>query len=87
MVEYVVLIIFGLALDICGAFLIIKPILYFRGVWIGKNLDYFKKDFDDQTPDIIINRIKMAWFGITFLGVGFALQIIGNYLQYLSLNS
>ena len=87
MVEYIVLIIFGLALDICGAFLIIKPVLYFRGVWVGKNLDYFKKDFDDQSTDIRKKRIKMAWFGITFLGVGFFLQIIGNYLQYLSLNS
>ena len=87
MTEYVVLIISGLLLDICGAFLIVKPILYFRGIWIGKNLDYFKKDFDDQTPDIVINRIKMAWFGIVFLGVGFVLQIVGNYLQYLSLNS
>jgi len=87
MTEYIVFIIFGLALDICGAFLIVKPLLYFRGIWVGKNLDYFKKDFDDQTPDIRNKRIKMAWFGIIFLGVGFALQIVGNYLQYLSLNS
>ena len=85
--DYVVVIIFGLVLDICGAFLIIKPILYFRGVWKGENLDYFKKDFDDQNPDIQINRIKMAWWGVILLGVGFALQIAGNYLQYYNLNS
>jgi len=87
LVEYVLLIIFGLALDICGVFLIVKPILYFRGIWVGKKVDYFKKDFDDQNSDIIDKRIKMAWFGIIFLGVGFALQIVGNYLQYLNLNS
>jgi len=68
MVEYVVLIIFGLALDICGAFLIIKPILYFRGVWIGKNLDYFKKDFDDQTQ----NQDGLVWNNFLGSGICFA---------------
>ncbi len=86
MTEYV-LIIAGLALDICGAFLIIRPILYFRGVWTGKNLDYFKKEFDDQNPNTTINKIKMAWFGMILLLVGFALQIAGNYLQFLKLTS
>ena len=87
MTGYIVLIIFGLVLDICGAFLIAKPNLYFRGIWTGKDLDYFKKDFDDQTPDIQINRIKDTWLGIILLGVGTASLIIGSYLQYFSLNS
>ena len=87
MVEYIILIIAGLVLDICGVFLIIKPVLYFRGVWTREKLDFFKKDYDDQIPEIKINRIKMAWWGVIFLVVGFSLQIAGNYLQYQNLNS
>jgi len=87
MVEYIILIIAGLVLDICGVFLIIKPVLYFRGVWTEEKLDFFKKDYDDQIPEIKINRIKMAWWGVIFLVVGFSLQIAGNYLQYQNLNS
>ena len=75
----VCVIFFGLLLDVVGAVLIIRPILYFRGVWTGKNLDYFKKDFDDQTPEIIIGRIKMAWLGLGFLISGFAFQGLGNW--------
>jgi len=79
--EHIWYIIIGLGFDIIGAILIVKPILYFRGVWIQKNVDYFKKHFDDQTPSIEIRNIRMAWIGVALLSVGFAIQIYGNLLE------
>jgi len=81
-----VFIIVGLVLDVLGAILIVRPILYFRGIWTGEFVDYVEKLNSDDSPDKVKNKIKNAWLGVTLLGVGFSLQIYGNYLQYLSLN-
>jgi len=83
--EGLVFILFGLALDICGAFLIIRPLLNRI-----KKLDPKKQQgapekyaiqYTDE--DTELKYQKWARCGLVFLVIGFGLQILGNYLQYL----
>ena len=86
MSDYIMFIIVGLVLDIFGAILIVRPILYFKGIWTGKFIDFVQKQNSDDKPNIVRKRIKMAWVGVAFLVVGFSLQIWGNYVQHLPMN-
>lgn len=83
--EGLIFILFGLVLDICGALLIIKPLLN-----IIKKLDPKKQQgapekYAIQSTDEDTEWKYQNWarYGLMFLVIGFVLQILGNYLQYL----
>lgn len=83
----IILITIGLVFDICGAFLILKPLLN-RMKWIdpkneqGARLQNYSIRVDDEKAEW--KHQVNARYGLGFLITGFLLQIIGNYFQYLN---
>lgn len=81
----IVLILFGLALDICGAFLIIRPLLNYRIFKLSPSDYYLKKSTERQWVEGAYEREKhdasQSWIGVSCLMVGFLLQMIGNYMR------
>jgi len=80
------LVMIGLALDILGAILIISPLI--NQYLINYNQRFFKSStevFNQMREDrILISNQNRARLGLLILIFGFALQILGNYFQYLN---
>ena len=80
-----VLILFGLALDICGAFLIVRPLLNYRIFKLNPSDYYLKKATERQWVEGAYKRERQdavqSGIGISCLAIGFLLQMIGNYLR------
>ena len=69
MIDYIWFIIVGLGLDIIGAVLIVKPILYFKGIWTGKFLDYIEKLNSDDAPKIVKKKNQNGLVWNNFIGI------------------
>ena len=77
------IIITGLGLDIIGAIFIVFPLLTLvKRTWGDMNpeKEHTRSDmlgmfWDDRRVQ------RLAWIGIVLLSVGFAMQIVGNWLQ------
>ncbi|MCH7648780.1 MAG: hypothetical protein IIA83_09255 [Thaumarchaeota archaeon] len=80
-----ILILFGLALDICGAFLIVRPLLNYRIFKLTPSDYYLKKAMDKQWVEGAYPKDRreatQIWFGLAFLVVGFSIQMVGNYMR------
>lgn len=71
--EWIYWITAGLIFDIIGAGLVVSPILTLRKGIVHPR--YYEEDMMKQK--------RFAWIGIGCLILGFTLQIIGNWFQYL----
>ncbi len=88
------LIIGGLVLDIFGAIFIIRPLLDKVSKPLNEKENKNEEEYDeddkkkDETLYLTMNPFsryrrnhQLAWIGLILLGIGFSLQIIGNWLQ------
>jgi len=84
-----ILVIIGLAVDIVGALFIISPLLHQLERF--RTLAFFAGAHDDETfdnwrrEDYLRDDQNKAKLGLSILVLGFLLQILGNYYQYLNL--
>jgi len=77
------LIVIGLGFDIIGAIFIVGPLLNLvNRTWgrMNPEKELLGNDMKGMFRDD--KRIqKLAWIGIILLSIGFAMQILGNWLQ------
>jgi len=79
------LVMLGLGIDVFGAILIIAPLLnQYERYEQQKFRERSKIGSDYQERSNIWNDQNQAKLGLSILVMGFLLQILGNYFQYLS---
>ncbi len=81
------LIVFGLVIDIIGAYLVLRPLLYlYKRYWGDKKPDLDSKElrmFSSPDKEIVKDQDtnqSEARIGFVLLVIGFVMQIIGNWI-------